>query len=160
MRFLLDPCNTGVESTSGNSVHLFVCPSVCPSSLLILFLIQTLSLRNLPQSTLVTQPLPRYPMSPIHVSHARQSTGPPSQSTGPPSQSTGPPSQSTGQPMSLIQKKHRGRVMCQPEIFTLFSGLLLINGAKYERHYNSSLSIMLNQNEFEIDIKCRPQLSK
>ena len=32
----------------------------------------------------VTQPLPRYQMSPIHVSHARQSTGPPSQSTGPP----------------------------------------------------------------------------
>ena len=113
-------------------------------------------------------------MSPIHISHSRQSTGPPSQSTGPPSQSTGSlsqstgppsqstgsPSQSTGQPMSSIQKKHRGRVMCQPDIFTLFSGLLLINAAKYERHYNSSLSIMLNQNEFEIDIKCRPQLSK
>ena len=40
--FLLD---TGVESTSGNSV--------CPISLLILFLIQTLSSRNLPPSTLV-----------------------------------------------------------------------------------------------------------
>ena len=37
----------------------------------------------LSDSTL-TQPLPRYPMSPIHVSHARQSTGSPSQSTGPP----------------------------------------------------------------------------
>ena len=43
---------------------LSVCLSVCPSSLLIVFLIQTLSSRNLPQSTLVTQPLPRYPMSP------------------------------------------------------------------------------------------------
>ena len=32
----------------------------------------------------LTQPLPQYPMSPINVSHARQSTGPPSQSTGPP----------------------------------------------------------------------------
>ena len=61
-------------------VHLFV----CLSSLLILFLFQTLSSRNITQSTLITQPLPRYPMSPIHVSHARQSTGSPSQSTGPP----------------------------------------------------------------------------
>ena len=98
---------------------------------------------------------------PVNLSHATSLTvSKARQSTGSPSQSTGPPSQSTGQPMSSIQKKHRGRVMCQPDIFTLFSGLLLINGAKYERHYNSSLSIMLNQNEFEIDIKCRPQLSK
>ena len=53
--------------------------------LLILFLIQTLSSRNLPQSTLVKQPLPRYLMSPIHVSQA-QSTGPPSQLTDPPNE--------------------------------------------------------------------------
>ena len=59
------------------------CPFVCPSSLqtIFLFLIQILahatSPTGVPQSTLVTQPLPRYPMSPIHVSHARQSTGPP-----------------------------------------------------------------------------------
>ena len=76
------------------------CLFVCPSSLLILFLIQTLSSRNLPQSTLVTQPLPRYPKSPIPVSHARQSTGPPSQSTGP--------------PMNI---PIWGRVMCQLDIF-------------------------------------------
>ena len=31
-----------------------------------------------PVDLLVTQPFPRYPTSPIHVSHARQSTGPPS----------------------------------------------------------------------------------
>ena len=37
---------------------LSVCPFVCLSSLLILFL-QTLSSRNIPQSTLITQPLPR-----------------------------------------------------------------------------------------------------
>ena len=44
----------------------FVCTFVCMSSLLILFLFfQTLKLRR------VTQPLPQYPMSPIHVSHAR-----------------------------------------------------------------------------------------
>ena len=49
----------------------FICLSVCLSSLLILCIIQTLSSRNLPQPTLVTQPLPWYPMSPIHVSHAR-----------------------------------------------------------------------------------------
>ena len=39
-------------------IYLFV----CPSSLQILFLIQTLSSRNLHPSTLVTQPLQRYPM--------------------------------------------------------------------------------------------------
>ena len=50
-------------------VHLFV----CLSSLLILFLFQTKSLRNILQSTLITQPLPRYLISPIHVSHARES---------------------------------------------------------------------------------------
>ena len=67
------------------SICLSVCLFVCPLSLQLLFLfLQTLSSRNLSQSTSVTQPLPRYPMSPIHVSHARQSTGPPSQSTGPP----------------------------------------------------------------------------
>ena len=32
----------------------------------------------------LTQPLPWYPMSAIHVSHDRQPTSPPSQSTGPP----------------------------------------------------------------------------
>ena len=37
---------------------LSICLSVCLSSLLILFL-QTLSSRNIPQSTLITQPLPR-----------------------------------------------------------------------------------------------------
>ena len=43
----------------------FVCTFVCMSSLLILFLFfQTLKLRR------VTQPLPRYPIVPIHVSHA------------------------------------------------------------------------------------------
>ena len=53
----------GVESTSWNSVHLFVCPSV----------ITSYSYPFLSDSKLrrVTQPLPRYPMSPIHVSHAR-----------------------------------------------------------------------------------------
>ena len=40
---------TGVESTSGNSV----CPFICLSSLLILFL-QTLSSRNLPPSTMTS----------------------------------------------------------------------------------------------------------
>ena len=44
---------------------------------------------------------------PIHVSHAHQSTGPPSQSTGPPSQSTGPP----------MNIPIWGRVMCQLDIF-------------------------------------------
>ena len=53
---LIDFFSTGVESTNGNSACLSVCLSVCPSSLLI-FLIHTLSSRNLPQSTLVTQPL-------------------------------------------------------------------------------------------------------
>ena len=67
---------TGVEYTSGNSVCLSVHLSVITS---IFFLIQTLSSRNLLQSTLVTQPLPRYLMFPIHVPHARQSTGPPMQ---------------------------------------------------------------------------------
>ena len=67
------------------SICLSVCLFVCPQSLQLLFLfLQTLSSRNLSQSTSVTQPLPRYPMSPIHVSHARQSTSSPSQSTGPP----------------------------------------------------------------------------
>ena len=42
---------------------LSMCLSVCLSSLLILFL-QTLSSRNIPQSTLITQPLPRYLISP------------------------------------------------------------------------------------------------
>ena len=39
---------------------------------------------SFPSDSKLTQPLPRYPMSSIHVSHARQSTGPPSQTTGPP----------------------------------------------------------------------------
>ena len=60
---------------------------------------------SFPSDSKLTQPLPRYPMSPIHVSHARQSTGPPSQSTGPPSQSTGPPSQSTGPPNEPLNAK-------------------------------------------------------
>ena len=38
----------------------YVCFSVRPSSLLILFLNQTLSSRNIPLSTLVTQPVPRF----------------------------------------------------------------------------------------------------
>ena len=70
--FLLDP----FQGPSLQVEILSVCLFVRPSSLLILFLIQTLSSRNLPQATLVTQPLTQYPMSPIHVSHARQSTGP------------------------------------------------------------------------------------
>ena len=66
------------------SICPFVCPFVCLSPLLILFLFQTLNSRNITQSTLITQPLSRYLIFPIHVSHARQSTGPPSQLTGPP----------------------------------------------------------------------------
>ena len=49
---------SGVESISGSSVYLSIYLFVCLSSLLILFL-QTLSSRNIPQSTLITQPLPR-----------------------------------------------------------------------------------------------------
>ena len=83
---------SGVESISGSSV----CLSICLSSLLI----QTLSSRNITQSTLITQPLSRYLSSPIHVSHVRQSTGLPSQSIGPP-----------------INIFIWGRVMCQLDIF-------------------------------------------
>ena len=69
-----------LDRCKGSSLQfLSICPFVCPSSLQILFHIQTLSSRNLLQSTLVTQPLPRYLMFPIHVPHARQSTGPPMQ---------------------------------------------------------------------------------
>ena len=64
-------------------IYLFVCSSV----------ITSYSFPFLSDSKLrrVTQPLPQYPMSPIHVSHARQSIGPPFHSIGPPSQSTDPP---------------------------------------------------------------------
>ena len=54
---------TGVESTSGNSVHLFVCLSV----------ITSYSFPSDSKLRRVTQPLPRYPMSPIHVSHGKVS---------------------------------------------------------------------------------------
>ena len=104
-KFLLDPLHRLSLQVEILSVRLS--DSVCPSSLLILFLIQTLSSRNLPQSTLVTQPLPRYPMSSTHVSHACQSTGPPSQSTGPP----------MNRIISQTFLFHLGRVMCQLDIF-------------------------------------------
>ena len=55
--FLLDP----FQGPSLQVEILSVCLFVRPSSLLILFLIQTLSSRNLPQSTLVTQLLPYVP---------------------------------------------------------------------------------------------------
>ena len=47
--------------------------SVCVCSSVTFLFLQTLSSRNIPQSTLITQPLPRYLISPIHVSHARES---------------------------------------------------------------------------------------
>ena len=72
--------------------------------------------RNLPKSTLVTQPLPRYPMSPIHVSHARQSTGPlPSQLVPLPSQLVPQWTGSYHRPFFSTW----GRVMCQLDIFLL-----------------------------------------
>ena len=57
-----------VPSLRNRAQHksLLYCLSGRPSALLIIFLIQTLSSRNLPQWTSVTQHLPRYPMSPIH----------------------------------------------------------------------------------------------
>ena len=60
------------------------CLSVCLS------VIASYSFPFLSESKL-TQPLPLYPISPIHVSHARQSSGSPFQSTGHPSKSTGSP---------------------------------------------------------------------
>ena len=88
--FYLTPCKQG---SSLQVEILSVCPSLITSYC---FYSPYSDSRNLPKSTLVTQPFPRYPMSPIHgdkdwghwipwetSSHARQSTGP----RGPPSQS-------------------------------------------------------------------------
>ena len=76
-RFLLD-------SLQGSSLQveiLFICLSVITSNS---FPYSDSKLTQPPPVDLSHASLPRYPMSPIHVSHARQSTGPPSQSTGPP----------------------------------------------------------------------------
>ena len=81
-----------VQSTSGNSVRLSVITYYFPYS--------DSKLTQPPPVDLSHATSPTVSNVPIHVSHARQSTGPPSQSTGP--------------PMNI---PIWGRVMCQLDIF-------------------------------------------
>ena len=80
---------TGIESTSGNSVHLSVCLSICLSVI-------TSTSFPFSSDSKLTQPLL------VHISHATS----PTVSNVPhpclPCQSTSPPSQSTGPPMNRI----------------------------------------------------------